>query len=364
MNRSSGSPDPKPSKRWKTKIQILLLILFLVSIASMNIGFKPISLPNIFASLAKQIPLVGAWAASFPVPEVDQVIVTEVRLPRILLGILVGSSLSASGAVLQGIFRNPLAEPYVTGISAGAAFGASLTIVAGLGVGIIGASSTMILAFLGSLLAAFATYSLAKVGARIPVTTLLLSGIAVSVLLSALVTIMIVLSGEQLGALIFWLIGSLSTANWAKITAISPIILLGLIAAYIYSRDLNLLQLGEETAQSLGVETEKVKKILLAVAALIASTSVSVAGIIGFVGLIVPHITRMMLGPDHRLLIPAAAINGAIFLVICDAFARSSYLPLHIGGIIVELPVGVVTALAGAPFFLYVLRKQKGSYAL
>ena len=250
-----------------------------------------------------------------------------------------------------------MADPYVLGVSAGAAVGASLAIVLGIGFTLLGVNTVPISAFAGSLIAIFVVYNISRVGSRVPVTTLLLSGIAVSIFLSAIVVVLQVIAGERLHIIVFWLMGSFSYVEWADIWAILPLICFGTVATYVYARELNILALGEETAQHLGVEVEKAKKVLLIFGSLITAAAVSISGLIGFIGLIIPHMTRIVIGPDHRILLPTSIIVGATFLVICDAVARVIISP-------VELPVGVITALAGGPFFIYLLRKKKESYAI
>jgi iron complex transport system permease protein len=214
-----------------------------------------------------------------------------------------------------------------------------------------------ILAFAGSLVAVFVVYNISRVGSRVPVTTLLLSGIAVSIFLSAIVAVLQVIAGKKLHAVVFWLMGGFSAVEWKDVWAILPLIFIGTVIIYFFARDLNILSLGEETAQNLGVDVEKVKKVLLIFGSLVTAAAVSISGLIGFIGLMVPHITRIMIGPDHRVLLPTSIIVGALFLVICDAVARVIVSP-------VELPVGVITALSGGPFFIYLLRKKKESYGV
>jgi iron complex transport system permease protein len=250
-----------------------------------------------------------------------------------------------------------MADPYVLGVSAGAAVGASLAIVLGIGFTLFGVDTVPILAFAGSLMAVFVVYNISRVGSRVPVTTLLLSGIAVSIFLSAIVAVLQVISGERLHVMVFWLMGGFSCVEWKDIWAILPLICLGTAVIYFYARDLNIFALGEDTAQHLGVDVEKVKKLLLIFGSLVTAAAVSVSGLIGFIGLMIPHITRILVGPDHRILLPTSIIVGASFLVICDAVARVIVSP-------VELPVGVITALSGGPFFIYLLRKKKESYAI
>lgn len=343
--------------RWKLLLIILIAVLIVTIVLSLNVGFAQIPFHTILTILAKRIPFIGSLVDSSNISYSEERIILELRMPRILAGALVGAALAAAGVVYQGIFKNPMADPYVLGVSAGAAVGASLAIVFGIGFTLFGVNTMPILAFAGSLAAVFIVYNISRVGSRVPVTTLLLSGIAVSIFLSAIVAILQVIAGKKLHAIVFWLMGGLSYVEWKDVWAILPLIFLGTVVIYFFARDLNILSLGEETAQNLGVDVEKVKKVLLIFGSLVTAAAVSISGLIGFIGLMVPHITRIMIGPDHRILLPTSIIVGASFLVVCDAVARVIVSP-------VELPVGVITALSGGPFFIYLLRKKKESYAI
>jgi iron complex transport system permease protein len=336
---------------------ILTVALTLIIILSLNLGFAQIPFSTVLSILAKRVPLLNNLVDSSNISYVDEAIIIQIRMPRVLAGALVGAALAAAGVVFQGIFKNPMADPYVLGVSAGAAVGASLAIVLGVGFTFLGLNTVPILAFACSLIAVFIVYNISRVGSRVPVTTLLLSGIAVSIFLSAIVAILQVIAGGRLHVVVFWLMGGLSYVEWKDIWATLPLICIGTAATYFYARDLNILTLGEETAQHLGVDIEKVKKLLLIFGSLVTAAAVSISGLIGFIGLIIPHITRIVIGPDHRILLPTSIIVGASFLVICDALARVIVSP-------VELPVGVITALSGGPFFIYLLRRKKESYAV
>jgi iron complex transport system permease protein len=347
----------KRFSHWKLTVLTLTAVLIFTIIFSLNIGFAPIRFLTVLKIILKQIPFIGSFIDSSSISDIEETIIIQIRMPRILAGALVGTALSAAGVLYQGIFKNPMADPYVLGVSAGAAVGASLAIVLGVNISLFGLGALQFLSFTCSLITIFIVYNISRVGSKVPVTTLLLSGIAVSIFLSAIVTIMKVIAGERLHAVVFWLIGGFSYVEWKDVWAVMPLICLGTAAAYSYARDLNILSLGEETAQHLGVEVEKVKKMLLIFGSLITAAAVSISGLISFIGLIVPHITRILIGPDHRILLPASTIVGATLLVICDAVARVIVSPA-------ELPVGVITALSGGPFFIYLLRKKKEGYAV
>ncbi|HEC68966.1 MAG TPA: iron ABC transporter permease [Candidatus Omnitrophica bacterium] len=281
-------------------------------------------------------------------PDYFEAIIIGVRLPRILLASLVGAGLAIAGGSMQGLFRNPLASPYVTGIASGASFGASLAIILSLGTGGIAP-----LAFLFSVTTSFLVYFIAKTKGRISISSLLLAGIAISLFFSALVSFMQYIAGErQLRQIVFWLMGGLWASNWEKVIMSLPLILSGSLGILFFSRDLNILLSGEESALNLGVDVENVRKMVLVLASLVTATCVSFCGVIGFVGLVVPHIMRLIVGPDHRILLPSSFLAGAIFLIWTDTLAREIIAPT-------ELPVGIITAILGVPFFLFLLRSRK-----
>jgi iron complex transport system permease protein len=275
-----------------------------------------------------------------------------VRFPRALCAAITGAALAIAGTAYQGLFRNPMAEPYTIGASSGAAVGATTAVVLGLSITVIGISTMQLFAFIGCLITVLGVYSISRVGTKVPVQTLLLSGIAVTILLSAIVNAYHTIFPEQFRQSAFWLMGSFSYTTWADIWSALPFIIGGSIVIYLFARDLNLLALGESEATHLGVDLEKMKKVLLVASAFVTAAAVSVSGLIAFVGLIIPHITRLIFSPDHRLLMPASALIGAIFLMLCDILARVVIAPS-------ELPVGVITAVCGGPFFIYLMRRKK-----
>ncbi|HDN97725.1 MAG TPA: iron ABC transporter permease [bacterium] len=317
---------------------LLLTILFTLGIGTVHINRFLIAR----IIISKIFPVSHNWPSYF------ESILIGIRLPRILLAGLVGAGLSIAGCSMQGLFRNPMASPYVTGIASSAAFGASLAIILKIDTGWIAP-----LAFLFSVSTAFLVYFIAKVKGKLPVGTLLLSGIAISLFFSALVSFMQYIAGEkQLRQIVFWLMGGLWASNWKKVAVSLPLILSGSFGISFFSRDLNILLSGEEDALNLGVDVENVRKMVLVLASLITATCVAFCGVIGFVGLIVPHMMRLIVGPDHRILLPSSFLAGAIFLIWTDTLARKIIAPA-------ELPVGVITALLGAPFFLFLLRSRK-----
>ena len=290
---------------------------------------------------------------SFDVPDTARTIVMTVRMPRILLGAGVGFALAAAGTVMQGFFRNPMADPQIIGVSSGAAVGAVAIIALGLQfsvvvpwVGTEFEAGIPTAAFVGGVLTAFVVYAIATEGGRTPVATLLLAGVAIQTFLGAAISYMLLNAGESLEQAVVWLMGHLHNADWGDVRLIVVTVPVLFFILLVYSRDLNVLLLGEEDAHTLGVEVEHTKRVLLAVSSLVTAAGVAVAGVIGFVGLIVPHMMRLLVGPDHRILLPASALAGATFLVAADTLARTGP---------AEVPVGIVTAAVGAPFFLYLL---------
>ena len=282
---------------------------------------------------------------SFDIPETSETIVRQIRLPRIVLGAVVGFALAAAGTVMQGFFRNPLADPSIIGVSSGAAVGAVATIVFATGVPL------QAMAFVGAVLTAFTVYLVATRDGETPVATLLLAGVAIQTFLGAAISYMLVHAGQSLERAVFWLMGHLQNSTWAEVEVTLPAALLAFAVLNVYSHDLNVLLMGEEDAHALGIEVERTKRVLLAVASVITAAAVAVAGVIGFVGLVIPHVLRLVVGPDHRVLLPTSALAGATFLVAADTFARSGP---------AEVPVGIVTAAVGAPFFLDLLRTREG----
>jgi len=349
---------------WTAVLAAVLLasVLFSARIGGVDIGYLgvlrvlldavaiPYPAPGVTGPTAFGIALpVGlGWFSpfSFDVEGPQRVIVLQLRLPRIALGAVVGFSLATAGAVMQGFFRNPMADPSIIGVSSGAAVGAVAVLVAPIAVPL----GLPAAAFVGAVVAAFGVYLIATEGGRTPVATLLLAGVAVQTLLGAVVSFMLVRSGRGLREAIYWLMGHLQNSTWDKVALAGPVALVCFLLLLAHARDLNVLLLGEDEAASLGVEVERTKRLLLAVSAVLTGAGVAVSGVIGFVGLIVPHLVRLIVGPDHRVLLPASALGGAAFLVVTDALARSGA---------AELPVGVVTAFVGAPFFLYLLRSRE-----
>jgi len=279
----------------------------------------------------------------------ERIILFEIRLPRIILSFLVGGSLSLGGGVLQGIFQNPLVDPYVLGISSGASLGAVFAI---LGSVYLGYFTVPLFAFGGALLSAFLVFYLGKIGKKFPLEILLLAGVGVGFFFSALVSLGMFLAGEDLHQLVFWTMGGFWNSSWREVKMVLPFLVVGVPILLSFFRELNAFLLGEKVAESMGVEVEKVKKWLLFLVSLLIASAVAVSGVIGFVGLVVPHLVRLLGTRDHRYLLPFSFLLGGGVLLWADTLARSILSPI-------ELPVGIITNLLGAPFFIYLLRARK-----
>jgi iron complex transport system permease protein len=320
---------------------MIIIILLLLFFTALFIG----------SSYINPLKIVQYLLFNKQLPKANLIILTEIRLPRILLAIMVGAGLALAGTVFQGVIANPMVDPYIVGISAGAGTGVMLALFLGIPLVFSHLNLLPIFAFAGALLTVFIVYQLALVGNKLPVLTFLLSGVALSFILNSIMSFLMVLRTENLQQLVFWLMGSLAASSWSEVKMILPYFMLASLLIFYYGKDLNLILLGEENAAHLGLEVEKSKLIFLTAASLLTASVVSVSGSIGFIGLVVPHIARLMIGPDHRKLLPLSALLGAVFLLFADTIARTLMAPL-------ELPVGIITALAGGPYFIYLLRKK------
>jgi iron complex transport system permease protein len=326
--------------RWTTILAVLVLALFVSVVMCLSVGVVSIPFDQVV-----QVLLGGG-------SERDRWIIMNLRLPRVFLAGVVGASLAVAGATMQGVFRNPMASPSIIGISAGAAFGASLAIVLGVSWAS-GAFAIPAMAFLFSFMTLFLVYAVSRTrSGYVPVETLLLAGIAIGSLFSALVSALQYFSGDKLSGVVFWLMGGLNNATWEQVAISIPPVILGCAVIMVLARDLNAMMVGEEQAGNLGINVNRTRLVLLIAASLVTAVAVSVSGIIGFVGLIIPHVVRILVGPDHRILLPASIVGGALFMMWTDTLAIISP---------AELPVGIITALVGAPFFIYLLMSRKKS---
>jgi iron complex transport system permease protein len=324
----------KKRKKFKRSEKVLIVLgLTIVLLVSMFLSFF---LGSVFISPSNLLQSEILW---------------QIRIPRIVLAALIGLLLSTSGVMLQGVLRNPLADPYILGISAGGAVGAAISIAIGAQFVIFGISTLPASAFIFALIAVLVVYKLAQVAGKTTPETLILAGVALSAFCSAILALIIIITGN-LQTIYFWLLGSLSAASWSNVITVLPYAVVGIGVAIFFSRDLNAMLLGEEMAGTLGIDVENAKIVLIGAASLMTAAAVSVSGLIGFVGLVVPHWIRILIGPNHRMLIPVSALTGMLLMVVADTVARTLLSPI-------EIPIGIIMALVGAPFFLYLLRKRR-----
>lgn len=327
-------------KNFKITLTVMLPLGILALVSAFLFGSSGISLKEFFQVL-------GGTA-----DKGVSIIFFSLRLPRALLALVSGGALSIAGACLQGMFKNPMADSYIIGVSSGAAFGATIAISFGSTLAFLGFGATTIFAFLGALTTVYAVYGLASVKGKVSTFSLLLSGVAVSTLASALVYCIMILFRDKMEHIVMWTMGSFSTASWDKVAIALPPMLIASVLCLFYARDLNIMLQGDEAARHLGVDSGRVRRNLILLTTVAAASAVSVSGIIGFVGLIIPHILRLIIGPDHRRLLPFTFFGGGIFLLLADTLAR----------IVLEnqeIPVGVITAIAGVPFFLFLMRRGR-----
>lgn len=340
--------------RWKLIFFGSLSGTILVMLLCLTIGAVDISVGETFGIVVSKILKLGSYFNFPQYPASHEVIIWQVRLPRIILASAVGAALAAVGGVFQGLFKNPMADPYVLGISAGASLGAASAIAFQLQ-SVIGFFAVPAAAFAGALASTFTVYCLGKVRTGVSVYTLLLAGVALSAFFSAITSFIIVLHSRETHQIVFWMMGGFSGTTWLHVKTAVPVICGGILLLYCFARELNAMLFGDNTARHLGIDLNRVKKAILILAAMTTAAAVAVSGTIGFVGLIIPHMVRLMVGPDHRILLPAAAVFGAAFMVLTDTVARTILAPA-------EIPVGVLTAFFGGPFFIYLLRKKKSEF--
>lgn len=332
-------------KKWLITILLLTILLIVTIIFCSFQGSADIKLKDlleIFSNSHSQ-----TWWNT------KAIILLKVRLPRILLACMVGGALAVSGVVLQALLRNPLADPYILGVSSGSALGAIIAILLGLNITIGALPLIPLFGFVGGLLTILFVYHISKIHRKISIQTMLLVGVVTGAILAAIIMFITSMAGpHKVQGIIFWLMGSLSSQEYPMVVIVSLYVIVGTLILLYYARSLNLLVLGEESATQLGLEVERTKKIAFIGASLITGAAVSVSGLIGFVGILIPHLMRMIIGSDHRLLLPAAGLFGSIYLILADTLARTLMAPT-------EIPVGVITAICGGPFFIYLLRKKK-----
>ncbi len=342
------------SVRARSTIALLVVALLVTMLFSLTSGASDASAVNVLSDW-----LFGSTSGNEALSARDRIIIHDIRMPRILLGVLIGAALAVSGAVMQGLFRNPLADPGLVGVSAGAGLGAVSVIVLGGTMlapltAVLGTYSLPLAAFIGGLVTTLILYNVATRQGRTSIATMLLAGIALGAMAMAMTGILIYLADDrQLRDLTFWQLGSLAGATWPKLAAAGPIIVLALLPTPFLAKGLNALALGEATASHLGVPVQRLKYIAIVCVSAAIGASVAVSGGIGFIGIVVPHLLRLVMGPDNRYLLPASALLGACLLLLADAVSRTIVAPA-------ELPIGIITAAVGGPFFLWILLRKRG----
>ncbi len=325
---------------------LLLIAAILLSAAIGAVSIPPLDVARMLIGRLPFIHLTPTW------PDAYETILFDIRLPRTILILLAGAALSGSGAAYQGLFRNPLADPYIIGVAAGAGLGAVIAMALHWPATILGALVIPIAAFVGALITVGAVYGLARIGRSTPVATLILAGVAIGSFATAITTFLMLSSQTELRRAISWMLGGFAFGGWMPVVAILPYIFAGLILLSLMGRALNVLQFGDDQAQQMGLRVDRMKLVIVVAASLTTAAAVAFAGIIGFVGLAVPHVVRLLWGSDYRRLIPLSIIVGAALLLFADILARTIIAPQ-------EVPLGVVTAMFGAPFFLWLLRRTK-----
>ncbi|MDD5467533.1 MAG: iron chelate uptake ABC transporter family permease subunit [Anaerolineales bacterium] len=328
---------------------LALALAFTLSVALGPVFIPPATLGRILFSALGGLAVNPAW------PETFHTIVFAIRLPHAALVVLTGAALGGSGAAYQGLFRNPLADPYLIGVASGAGLGAVLAMAIHWPTTTLGMYGVPVAAFCGALLTILLVYQVARVNHALPTTTLILAGVAFSSFATALTSFLMMRSSDELRRATAWLLGGSILSGWEPVLVVSPYVLVGLGVLVASGHALNVLQYGEEQAQQLGLHVERAKAVLILAASLTTAAAVAFSGIIGFIGLIVPHTVRILWGPDYKRLVPLSTLGGASALLIADLLARALLGPQ-------VLPVGIVTALAGAPFFLWVLRKSRSQF--
>lgn len=335
-------------KKKKYLLAVIGCLLIISILTALSLGSVKVPFSATFRIILNQLPLLE-FAQDWS--DTQESIIVDLRLPRVFVAVLIGAMLGTAGVAFQGVLRNPLADPYILGISSGAAVGAAGAILLVNGASFYWAKIAVpLFAFGGAILSLIMVFVLAWQRKRDPVT-LILAGVVIQSFLGAVLSFSVTVSGDKLRSIVFWMMGSLVSAGWSDFLFLLPYLVICFLLIFAYYRNLNILSLGEQAAEHLGMNVERIKVLILVAASLLTAAAVSVVGIIGFVGLIVPHMVRIIAGPDHKILIPASCLAGAVFLLWSDTLARM-IIPA------MEIPIGVITALAGAPFFGYLLKKR------
>jgi len=362
-------PHPKPSeskprttgavRRWSpafvlVSLSLLLVVCLILGATFGSVAIGPVALIDMTLNRLGLAQLAVTWRPQ------DEVILFDLRLPRVVGAALVGLGLATAGTLFQGLLRNPLADPFLVGTSGGASLGAIVGILIATPLSLLGFGIVPLAAFIGALLSTMLVYALARVGGRTPVVTLLLAGFAVSTVLNYLVSLLLIVNDRlqlDLPRIYAWLLGGITVSTWEQLGLVGPAIIAVAFASIGLGTSLNAFALGEDVAERLGIAVDRDKRLVIAAAAFLTAAAVTLGGLIGFVGLVVPHVLRLVTGPDNRLLVPASAFAGASFVVVADVLARTVLAPS-------ELPVGILTAFLGGPYLLYLLRRSRREYHL
>ncbi|MBD9697888.1 iron ABC transporter permease [Flavimobilis sp. GY10621] len=344
-----------PARRRRGVVLLCGLVVALLAAATLSAvsGQTPVTAAEVLGAVLHRL---GIDAGPLPAHPQGEATLWVARFPRIVLGLLVGAALGCAGALMQGVFGNPLAEPGVIGISSGAAVGACLVIV--LPGSVLGATGSLAVAgaaFVGGLVTTAVVYALARANGRTEVVTLVLTGVAVNAFAAGVLAFLVYVADPSAREqIVFWQLGSLNGATWRSVGIVAPMVVAGLVGSWLLARRLDLLSLGERAARHVGLDVERLRQVAIVLVALLTSAGVAFTGIIAFVGLVVPHVVRMVAGPGHRVLLPASALGGALVLVVADLVARTAV--AH-----AELPLGMLTSLVGGPFFFWLLRRTRAS---
>jgi len=336
----------------RVNILISVLVLFCVILVVASIGNVTIPIREFFAIILSKIPFVKSLVNTSIIVPSHEIIILNLRLPRIILSMFAGFGLSYSGVIYQGVFRNPMAEPYLLGVSSGAALGATIASIFPVSIWFLGFSYVSILAFLGAISVLYIILTITKVKGNKSMNVLLLAGLSINYFVSSIISLLMMFNQEKISAVYFWTMGSFSRASYEKILVVGVIVIVTIIVTYPMHRNLDIMLLGDEQALSLGVEVGVIKKQLLIATSFMAAVIVASCGIIGFVGLIIPHLVRLFVGPGHKKLLIQSTLIGGIFLILSDTVARSLLENK-------EISVGIITSIFGVPFFIWMLLKYK-----
>ncbi|TCT13860.1 iron complex transport system permease protein [Natranaerovirga pectinivora] len=344
------------NKGYKSKFILTLVVLVLTITVAGTLGSANINFLNFFRIIGSRVPYLKNFIDISHIPDSHFTIVMNLRMPRIILALFGGAGLACAGAIFQGVFANPMAEPYLLGVSSGAAMGATIAAILNTHIRFLGFGAMGLFAFAGSLLVMFLIFSLSRIKGQSSVSILLLAGLAINSFFGSMISLIMMFNQDKVEEVYFWTMGSFRNATWEKVLIVGMVVILMTLYSFYYSKDLDLIMIGDEQAKSLGVHVDQVKKNLLVAASLVAAIIVASSGIIGFVGLIIPHMARFISGPSHKKLLPLSVVFGGVFMIICDTIARS-VLPNK------ELTTGVITSLFGVPFFLWLLYKNRKTVA-